>query len=160
MNMANPKLGVALAASLALTACGVARGGPDVTAQPAPPPVASGPIAAATSMPASTPEPKAPPQPPPATASLPQPSPDQLMGLDSQAVTRLLGPPGLKRNEGPAHVWQYANRLCVMDVVMYEDEGRREPRVTYFELRDPTGGSAVPRACFRSFLKTPPDGGA
>jgi len=82
------------------------------------------------------------------------------MGLDAQGVTRLLGQPNLKRAEGPAHVWQYANRLCVLDVVMYDDEAKRGPRVNYVELRDPTGGNAVPRNCFRSFLKTPPDGGA
>jgi len=82
------------------------------------------------------------------------------MGLDAQGVTRLLGAPTLKRAEGPAHVWQYANRLCVLDVVMYDDEAKRGPRVNYIELRDPAGGNAVPRNCFRSFLKTPPDGGA
>ncbi len=152
-----------LAALAVLSACNAVRSGPEVPAQAAapPPPVDSAPPPSAQAPP---PPPAAPPPPTPAppapTAALPPPSADQLLGLDAQGVTRLLGPPGLKRTEGPAHVWQYANRLCVLDVVMYEEEGKREARVSYVELRDPTGGSAVPRNCFRSFLRTPPDGGA
>jgi hypothetical protein len=156
------KIKIAMAATamlLALSACGmVGSKDMDVAAQPASPPAtASVPTPAPQALPAKPPAPTAPQAP---TASLPQPSADQLMGLDAQGVTRLLGQPGLKRTEGPAHLWQYANRLCVLDVVMYDDEGKREPRVSYVELRDPTGGTAVPRNCFRSFLKTPPDGGA
>ncbi|MGE0094663.1 MAG: hypothetical protein AB7M05_12415 [Alphaproteobacteria bacterium] len=155
---------LATAALLALSACGVvASKDMDVAVQP----VTTQPAASPPATPAPSPKPI--PAPPPAatqptppapTASLPQPSPDQLMGLDAQGVTRLLGQPSLKRAEGPAHVWQYANRLCVLDVVMYDDEAKRGPRVNYVELRDPAGGSAVPRSCFRSFLKNPPDGGA
>lgn len=153
------KIALIATALLALSACGMARSTDvDVAAQPASTPSASS---------ASTPAPKQAPAKPPAgatpspqapTASLPQPSPDQLMGLDAQGVTRLLGQPSLKRTEGPANVWQYANRLCVLDVVMYDEEGKS--RVSYVELRDPLGGNAVPRNCFRSFLKNPPDGGA
>ncbi len=157
------KAALAAAALMALSACGmVGSKDMDVAAQPAT-------TQPAASPPASTPVPSPKPAPPPAaaspapqgpTASLPPPSPDQLMGLDASGVTRLLGQPSLKRAEGPAHVWQYANRLCVLDVVMYDDEAKRGPRVNYVELRDPAGGGAVPRNCFRSFLKTPPDGGA
>ena len=153
-----------MAALLALPACGmVGSKDMDVAAQPAGTQSAASPPA--TPAPSSKPAPAPPPaavQPAPQapTASLPQPSPDQLMGLDAQGVTRLLGQTGLKRIEGPAHVWQYANRLCVLDVVMYDDEAKRGPRVNYVELRDPLGGGTVPRNCFRSFLKNPPDGGA
>lgn len=156
-----PKI-ILIALSLAaLSACGMARSTDlDVAAQPAPaPPAPDASAPAAKPVPAKPPSAAAP-APPGPTASLPQPSPDQLMGMDAQGVTRLLGAPGLKRTEGPAHVWQYANRLCVLDVVMYEEEGKRDPRVSYVELRDPLGGGAVPRNCFRSFLKNPPDGGA
>lgn len=147
-----------LAALAVLSACNAVRSGPEVPAQAAAPPP---PVDSASPPSAQAPPPPPAATPPPApTAALPLPSADQLLGLDAQGVTRLLGPPGLKRTEGPAHVWQYANRLCVLDVVMYEEEGKREARVSYVELRDPTGGSAVPRNCFRSFLRTPPDGGA
>ncbi|MCX7353970.1 MAG: hypothetical protein NTY59_03900 [Alphaproteobacteria bacterium] len=151
-----------MAALLTLPACGmVGSKDMDVAAQPAGTQSAASPSAPSAPAPSSKPPPAAvQPAPQAPTASLPQPSPDQLMGLDAQGVTRLLGQPGLKRIEGPAHVWQYANRLCVLDVVMYDDEAKRGLRVNYVELRDPTGGSAVPRNCFRSFLKNPPDGGA
>lgn len=157
----------AAAALLALPACGmVASKDLDVAAQPAgaqsaaSPPAPSAPSPPVKPAPAPPPPAASAPAPQAPTASLPQPSADQLMGLDAQGVTRLLGQPGLKRAEGPAHVWQYANRLCVLDVVMYDDEAKRGPRVSYVELRDPAGGGAVPRNCFRSFLKNPPDGGA
>jgi hypothetical protein len=160
------KTAFAAAALLALSACGmVASKDMDVAAETAAVPGAASTTAPSAPPLAAKPAPAPPPtaaQPAPQapTASLPQPSPDQLMGLDAQGVTRLLGQPSLKRAEGPAHVWQYANRLCVLDVVMYDDEAKRGPRVNYVELRDPAGGGAVPRNCFRSFLKNPPDGGA
>lgn len=158
MNMAPLfKLTAASATLLALAAC--ASRSPAVTAQPAPQPqTAATAPAAATSSRSASPAPAPAPSAPPSTASLPQGTPDQLMGLDAQGVTRLLGAPALKRNEGPAHVWQYANRLCVLDVVMYDEEGKA--RVSYVEMRDPAGGNAVPRNCYRSLLKTQPDGGA
>lgn len=153
-----PKIALAATLLIALSACGMVRSTDvDVAAQPVATPPASG-----TAAPQASQGPAMPPHRTQQTpmASLPPPNPDQLMGLDAQGVTRLLGQPTLKRAEGPAHVWQYANRLCVLDVVMYDDEAKREPQVSYVELRDPTGGNAVPRNCFRSFLKSPPDGGA
>lgn len=160
------KTAFVMAALLALPACGmVGSKDMDVAAQPAGTQTTASPPTPSAPAPSPKPAPVPPPaaaQPAPQapTASLPQPSPDQLIGLDAQGVTRLLGQPSLKRAEGPAHVWQYANRLCVLDVVMYDDETKRGPRVSYVELRDPAGGNALPRNCFRSLLKNPPDGGA
>src|SRR5437867_9484655 len=49
-----------------------------------------------------------------------------ILGLDSGAVRKLLGEPGLIRRDEPAEVWQYRTASCVLDVVLYNQaSGRR-----------------------------------
>jgi hypothetical protein len=56
-----------------------------------------------------------------------------ILGLDSGAVRKLLGEPGLIRRETPAEVWQYRTAGCVLDVVLYDQASG--PRVVYAEAR-------------------------
>src|SRR5690606_34799342 len=46
--------------------------------------------------------------------------PAQLMGLDRDGLSNLLGAPDLVRRETPAEVWQYVADDCVFDVVLYQ----------------------------------------
>src|SRR3546814_9329074 len=86
-----------LAIGLALSACQVGRSEQPVatSSQAAPVKPAAGPAA----MPA----------PAPRVAALPpvNDDPAQLLGLDRDAVSALLGPPDLIRREAPAEIWQY-----------------------------------------------------
>ena len=76
------------------------------------------------------------------------PRSEALIGLDSEALGRLAGTPSLRRQEGPAEVWQYRVRDCVMDAYLYAGVNAGASagaaplhRVTYVEFRD--GGLGV-----------------
>ena len=94
----------------------------------------------------------------------PEPEPDidddpqQLIGLDPNAVHALLGAPALVRRESPAQVWQYQGESCVFDVMLYEEpEGNR---VTYVEARDRGGNKGEARACLNQLLRAHLEAGA
>ncbi len=84
----------------------------------------------------------------------PAAGPEDMIGLDGGSVTRLLGRPGFTRVEGPAQVWQYASRSCVLDIVFYDS------KAAYLEARDASGVAVAARACLRAHVRTATEGGA
>jgi len=143
--------------ALTLAACAAAR--------PIPPPTPPTAAVIAPVVATSTPAPRAsrPPPAPAVTASTPAPEPvatappidddpGQVMDRDGAAIEALLGPPGLRRKEPPAQVWQYRGEGCVLDLYLYPDGDGRPPRVTYFELRGVARGTEA-RRCFRGLLR-------
>ena len=68
-----------------------------------------------------------------------------ILGLDSGAVRKLLGEPGLIRRETPAEVWQYRTAGCVLDVVLYDQASG--PRVVYAEARTSAAEPAATDDC-------------
>jgi hypothetical protein len=88
-------------------------------------------------------------------ATSPPPDPvhsASILGLDSGAVRKLLGEPGLIRREEPAEVWQYRTASCVLDVVMYDQASG--PRVVYTEARTPTAEPTQADPCLSDVLTT------
>lgn len=77
--------------------------------------------------------------------------PQQLYGMDSNALGELLGEPSLVRNEAPAEIWQYRSRTCVFDIFLYQ--GADRPRVTYIEARDDAAQRIDARACLNEILR-------
>jgi hypothetical protein len=73
-----------------------------------------------------------------------------ILGLDSGAVRKLLGEPGLIRHEEPAEVWQYRTASCVLDVVLYDQSSGQ--RVVYTEARTPTAEPTQPGPCLSDVL--------
>jgi hypothetical protein len=73
-----------------------------------------------------------------------------ILGLDSGAVRKLLGEPGLIRRDTPAEVWQYRTASCVLDVVMYDQASG--PRVVYTEARTPAAEPTQPGPCLTDVL--------
>jgi hypothetical protein len=86
--------------------------------------------------------------PPPEEAAAPAP----ILGLDSGAVRKLLGEPGLIRRETPAEVWQYRTAGCVLDVVLYDQASGS--RVVYAEARTPTAEPTPTASCLTDVLTT------
>jgi hypothetical protein len=79
---------------------------------------------------------------------------EDVIGLDAAAVAKLLGRPGVTRIEGPAQLWQYAGRACVLDIVFYD------ARAAYAEARDFQGANVATRACLRAHVRANADSGA
>lgn len=77
--------------------------------------------------------------------------PQQLYGMDSNALGELLGDPSLVRNEAPAEIWQYRSQTCVFDIFLYQ--GADRPRVTYIEARDDAAQRIDARACLNEILR-------
>jgi hypothetical protein len=75
-----------------------------------------------------------------------------ILGLDSGAVRKLLGEPGLIRRDEPAEVWQYRTASCVLDVVLYDQASG--PRVVYTEARTPTAEPTQADPCLSDVLTT------
>ncbi|GAB4362324.1 MAG: hypothetical protein Kow00114_17450 [Kiloniellaceae bacterium] len=127
-----------LCAGLALSAC--------QTGRPAQPVTDAASTAAAKPAPAT-------PAPAPQVAALPpiDDDPRQLMGLDRDGLTAVLGAPALIRREAPAEIWQYVAEDCVFDVVLYEKNARYA--VSYLEARDPAATVQEPRPCLNKLLR-------
>lgn len=69
----------------------------------------------------------------------------ELVGRSGDDVAALLGPPGFRRRDGPAEVWQYRGRACLLDVFLYD--GRKGRRVAYAEIRRRNGVHLSDREC-------------
>jgi hypothetical protein len=80
--------------------------------------------------------------------------PEQLMGLDAASLQGLLGPPRLRRVDGPAEVWQYSTPECILDAYLYETKaGAADHRVTYYEVRGPAEDTTADRTrCFADLV--------
>ena len=59
--------------------------------------------------------------------------PQSLIGLSPGQVADTLGEPELRRPEPPAEVWQYRTETCVVDLYLYDEDGRL--RVTTYQVR-------------------------
>jgi hypothetical protein len=77
----------------------------------------------------------------------------QLLGLDPDHLTGLLGPPDFKRDDGPAELWQYRDNECVLDVFLYVDPQQGGYRVALVEARDRSLVRAAPEGCVSALLR-------
>lgn len=76
--------------------------------------------------------------------------PQQLMGLDRDALNGMLGKPALVRRDGGAEVWQYRADRCVLDLFLYG----MDKKVEHVDLRDRGDGSEESvRDCFVGMLR-------
>ena len=77
--------------------------------------------------------------------------PEQLMGMDHESLTEMLGEPALVRRDGDAEVWQYRADRCVLDLFLYGTE----KKVEHVDLRDRgEGNEGSVRDCFVGMLRT------
>ena len=106
------------------------------------------PVIVVTPKPAPTPQTTAV-KPPPRNAAI-NDDPKQLYGFDSHRVTDLLGAASFVRRDGPAEVWQYRAKACVLDVYLYKEAGALT--VAHVDLRKRQKATEPPRRCFRQLL--------
>ncbi len=80
------------------------------------------------------------------------PRADELVGLAPAAVAAYLGPPGFKRRDDPAEIWQYAAGSCFLDLFFYKrGDGFT---VTHFEARGKSVVKVSADDCLRDLFKT------
>ena len=132
------KAAPALALALGLAACTGPSGeqtSPPVAVVPLPPPVSG------DAQPAPS---------PPQTAAAPAVVGARgLIGLNRDALVARLGQAGFVRRDGPAEVWRYRGRDCLLDVFVYRQTDGAQ-RVTHADARTPQGRPAPADPCLDS----------
>ena len=92
---------------------------------------------------------------PPVAGQQADPALARLKGLTGSELRTALGDPVLTHRDGPAQLWQYDGRGCVLEVYFYEDQGAF--RVSYAEiLRDKAADSTAPLCADRPARRAAP----
>lgn len=137
---------IALLGVLSLGGCKEWQEEPPPPPAPVPLPVPAPPTPE-VSPPATVVPPVPPPKPP--VPKLPEKIvyfPDELIGLDQNAVVKLLGSPLDSRNEGAAHVLTYRGKNCQLDVILFLDVKSGTERVLSYDQQPSAGKIAA--ACY------------
>lgn len=87
---------------------------------------------------------------PPARRAKINDDPQQLLRLDGHRVAELLGPASFVRRDGPAEVWQYRAKVCVLDVYLYKEPSGLT--VAHVDLRQRRNAPQPARRCFHDML--------
>ena len=78
-------------------------------------------------------------------------NPQRVLGAHADSLAARLGTPSQRRREAAARVWQYRLEACVLDVVLYPEDGT--PVVAHVEARDRQGAPMATEKCLRRLLK-------
>ena len=101
-----------------------------------------------------------------AALTIPRPAvnddPRRLIGLDQDAIQRLLGTPSFMRKDLPAQLWRYAGGGCVLDIFLYGKTSSGPFLVRHLSARassaapiaaPQTAAEINPRACLGELLR-------
>jgi hypothetical protein len=80
--------------------------------------------------------------------------PEQLLGLDADQLTALLGRADFTRSDGPAEIRQFRDSDCMLDVFLYQDPSEGGGyRVEHVETRDRGLVRTAERTCVAGLLR-------
>jgi hypothetical protein len=89
-----------------------------------------------------------------ASADAPPTMAGQLVGHSPEALTRMLGEPRLRREEGPAEIWHYQAPQCHLDLVLYREDGQQAGyRVAFASARAVGTARRGEAACLRDISR-------
>jgi hypothetical protein len=89
---------------------------------------------------------------PMAPAGQPVPSTADLIGLDQQRATALLGTATATDNRAPATVWHYRSAQCQLDLVFYMEMQTGRMRSLHYNFTGDAGTPEKRRACLQSII--------
>ncbi|MEQ8194383.1 MAG: hypothetical protein RIB59_07825 [Rhodospirillales bacterium] len=75
-----------------------------------------------------------------------------MIGLDREQVTALLGAPTFRRFDTPADLWQYGNDECILDLFLYRVKNGNVFKVTHADVRRVNGTALTKDACFKGLV--------
>ncbi|MCW8914235.1 MAG: hypothetical protein OQK24_00115 [Magnetovibrio sp.] len=111
-----------LASALSLSACASGQ-----AAKPTPPKPTAAPVA-------------------PVKPVVPKITSQQMLGQSGPWLMTQLGKPAFTRQDQSAHIWQYKNKACVLNVFLYHDEPETL-QVMHFDARHADGSNTNRDAC-------------
>jgi hypothetical protein len=83
----------------------------------------------------------------PVEAKASEPQPVNLVGLDEQQLTALLGTPTEQEQPTPAKVWRYRKATCTLDITLFPDVQTRTYRSLAYEVTSNDNTAEGKRAC-------------
>lgn len=83
----------------------------------------------------------------------PLPTLHDMIGLDRDQVTALLGKPHFRRHDKPADLWQYRNKKCALDLFLYRIRDGIIYKVTHADVRILNSAKATKNTCFKRLIK-------
>ncbi|MEG3617000.1 hypothetical protein V5T82_00900 [Magnetovibrio sp. PR-2] len=81
----------------------------------------------------------------PAKPAKPKITPQQLLGAKGPWLLSHMGRPDFSRQDLNAHIWQYKNQACVLNVFLYDEN--EDFKVLHFDARDAKGSNTDRAAC-------------
>ena len=84
-------------------------------------------------------------------------SPAELVGLDEQQTTELLGPATTTESRAPASVWHYKYSRCELDLVFYMEMRTGLMRTLHYDFKN-GDGTAAQQACLTAILQARSNG--
>jgi hypothetical protein len=79
----------------------------------------------------------------------PNPRPEELIGLDQPAATRLFGTAVERSEEPPATIWRYKTANCELDLFFYLDLRSGRMRTLHYAFKGDAADSARRQNCLR-----------
>ncbi|TMJ57796.1 MAG: hypothetical protein E6G81_11995 [Alphaproteobacteria bacterium] len=95
------------------------------------------------------------PQPEQTALAVPPPVPasGDLLGLDPQHTTALLGPATQTQNQSPATVWHYKSGRCELDLSFYMEMKSGQMRTLHYDFKGEAASPEQRQACLRSIIE-------
>jgi hypothetical protein len=78
--------------------------------------------------------------------------PDVLIGLGPGRLVDMLGPPGFRRADAPAEIWQYRFGGCVLNLILYEMGMKKPLKVAHYTVRSIVQKTITKRDCLLGLL--------
>jgi len=89
----------------------------------------------------------------PAQTALAGPSPAELIGLDEQRTTALLGPAAAMEARAPATVWHYKGARCSLDLTFYMEMRSGRMRTLHAEFKGDAATPARRQTCLKAIIE-------
>lgn len=73
-----------------------------------------------------------------------------IIGQNKSMLIKVLGSPDFKRSDRPAEIWRYKDKVCLLDIYLYQPlkvGPPNAPLVTFIEARMPRGPSVETLRC-------------
>ena len=86
------------------------------------------------------------------TALAVAPAPD-LLGLDPQHTTALLGPAAQTHSQSPATVWHYKGERCELDLSFYMEMKSGQMRTLHYDFKGEAANPEQRQACLKSIIE-------
>jgi hypothetical protein len=81
------------------------------------------------------------------------PSASQLVGIDQQRATEMLGPAAATDNRSPATVWHYKSSRCELDLAFFMEMRSGRMRSLHYDFKNGADTPEQRRTCLKTIIE-------